>query len=108
MNQERQMSIRKVAVLTSLALFTASPIVALADGKGRAADACIQAFIDSHVPKGRAVRVRKEGPPASSLYPHVRHYTVSLSARVSGSRAELATARCVANSNGEVVALDSM
>ena len=107
MTQERHMNIRKVVLVTGLALFAVAPIAAVADGKGKAADACIQAFIDSHVPKGRTVRVRKEGSSPSSMYPHVRQYTVSLKAHMSISGNELATARCVANSNGEVIALES-
>ena len=103
------MNIRKVVLVTGLALFAVAPIAAVADGKGKAADACIQAFIDSHVPKGRTVRVRKEGPSPSSRVPGTsRQYTVSLKAHMSVSGNELATARCVATSNGEVIALDSL
>ena len=102
------MNIRIVLAAAGLAILTATPNAAVADGKGKAADACIQAFINTHVPKGHTVRVRKEGSAPSSMNTHVRQYTVSLSARTSVGGDELAAARCVASSSGEVLALESL
>jgi hypothetical protein len=101
------MNFRKMAAISSLVLLTAVPFAATAGSKDKATDACIQAFVDSHLPKGRTVRVHKKGHASSSVYAHVRQYTVTLSARLARSGTELATARCVVSHDGEVIALHS-
>ena len=101
------MNFRKMAAISSLALLTAVPFAATAGSKEKATDACIQAFVDSHLPKGRTVRVHKKVHVSSPVYAHVRQYTVTLSARLARSGTELATARCVVSHDGEVIALDS-
>ena len=100
------MNIRKVVAVTSLALLTAAPFATATDRAGKASDACIQAFVDSHLPKGHTVRVRKLAPPTSPLDSYAKRYTLDLSARLASSGTQLVTARCVVTTNGEVLALD--
>lgn len=99
------MNIRKVVAITSLSLFAAAPFAARADAEGKAADACIQAFVSTYLPKGQNVRVRKVGSTAGPMQIYVRRYTVDLSAHA-GDGDELVTARCVASAGGEVLALE--
>lgn len=100
------MKIQKVAAAAGLAVLMTVPFAARADGKDKATDACVQAFVDAHVPKGRTVRVHKKGQESSPLNLRVRQYTVTLSARLAQSGTELATARCVVNEDGEVLSLE--
>ena len=93
------MNIRKVAAVSSLALLIAAPFAARADAEGKAADACVQAFVDAYLPKGHTVRVRKTGAAASPLNIYSRRYTVELTAHRGD---ELVTARCVADGGGVV------
>lgn len=98
------MSIRSRVFITGL--FTlAAPFAAQANGADRAADACIQAFVETYVPKDKQVQVRKllavSGP--TSLYS--RRYTIDLSTRLTRDGDAL-TARCVASPEGRVITLD--
>lgn len=101
------MNIRKVVTLSSLIALAAAPFVAQADGPEKATDACIQAFVDQYVPKGHTVRVHKKMPVPSNLDSYVRRYTIALSATLATSGTELASARCVVSSGGNVIVLDS-
>ncbi|HEU5135079.1 MAG TPA: hypothetical protein VFU13_08045 [Steroidobacteraceae bacterium] len=101
------MNIRKVVAISGLALLSAAPFAAHAGGAGKATDACIQAFVDAYLPKDAAVRVRKPGPAASPLGMYTRHYKIDLSAHVGATGNEPVTARCVANADGEVLALNT-
>jgi len=101
------MNIHKAVALSGLVALAAAPFVAQAGGPGKATDACIQAFVDQYVPKGHTVRVHKKMPVPSNLDSFVRRYTIALSATLATSGAELASARCVVSSGGEVIVLDS-
>jgi hypothetical protein len=101
------MNIRKVITLSGLVALAAAPFVAHADGPGKATDACIQAFVDQYVPKGHTVHVRKKMVAPSNLDSYMRRYTIALSATLATSGTELASARCVVSSGGNVIVLDS-
>jgi hypothetical protein len=101
------MSIRSLVVVSGLLALTAAPLTAHADGSDRAADACIQAFVDAYLPKNRQVKVRTVSPVSGPLGAYTKRYTIELSAHLSRSGTELATARCVASATGQVIALDS-
>jgi hypothetical protein len=96
------MNIRNVVVLSSFALLTAGQF-AHADASAKASDACIQAFVETYLPKDSAVRVRKVGATANPLEIYARKFTLDLSANAGG---ELVAVRCVANADGEVLALE--
>ena len=101
------MSIRSLVIVSGLFALTAAPPTAHADGSDRAADACIQAFVDTYLPKDRPVKVRTVSPVSGPLGAYTKRYTVDLSAHLSRSGTELVTARCVASANGQVITLDS-
>jgi hypothetical protein len=101
------MNIRKVVAISGLALLTATPFATHAGAAAKASDACIQAFVDAYLPKDSAVRVRKLGPAPGPLRFYSRQYTIDLSANAGATGAELVTARCVANTSGEVLTLNS-
>ena len=101
------MNIRKVVAISGLALLTAAPFAANAGGQARANDACIQAFVDTYLPKDSNIHVRKVGPSASPLRIYSRQYTLDLSAHAGATGNELVTARCVANLSGEVLTLQN-
>jgi hypothetical protein len=99
------MRLRSRVWLIGLITLGATPLAAQAGGSQRAADACIQAFVDTYLPKDREVQVRKLPPIPSTLSVYVRRYTIDLSARL--SRDEVINARCVASPSGKVILLDS-
>lgn len=101
------MNIQKAVAVSALALLTAAPLTAMADSGRKATQACIQAFVDTYVPKGRTVRLHVVEPPESPLHAFPRQYTIALSARLARSGLELASARCVASPRGDVIVLDS-
>ncbi|HEX5160740.1 MAG TPA: hypothetical protein VFV88_03405 [Steroidobacteraceae bacterium] len=92
-------------LITGLLALGAMPFAAQADGSTRAADACIQAFVDTYLPKDRQVKVRKLPHSPNLLGVYAKRYTIDLSARV--SRDEIVSARCVASPGGQVLALDA-
>jgi hypothetical protein len=96
-----------VAVSTLLAL-CAAPSTAQANGSDKAADACIQAFVDAYLPKDRTMKVRKLLPTAGPLSAYSKRYTIELSARLAHSGDELVMAHCVANAKGQVIELDAL
>jgi len=101
------MSIRSLVIVSGLLALTAAPLTARADGSDRAADACIQAFVDGYLPKDRQVKVRTVSPVSGPLGVYQKRYTIELSAHLARSGTELVTARCVASATGQVIALDS-
>ena len=52
------MSIRSRVLITGLVVM-AAPFAVQANGASRAADACVQAFVETYVPKDKQVQVRK-------------------------------------------------
>jgi len=100
------MSVRSLAIVSGLLALTTAPLTAHADGSDRAADACIQAFVDTYLPKDRQVKVRTLSPVPGPLSTYTKRYTIDLNARLARSGTELVTARCVASATGQVIALD--
>jgi hypothetical protein len=101
------MNIRKLATLTALTGLTATPLAAWADGSERAAEACIQAFVEAHLPNHRAVQVRTVSPVSGSMSAYAKRHTIDLTAQQSRDGAVLVSARCVANAAGKVLELSS-
>ena len=100
------MTLRGAATACSLIIFGAISLQAHAGGADRAADACIRSFVDTYFPKSAPLQVRTRGPIPGPHAVHVRKYTIDLSARLSRSGKEVVTARCVADSTGQVISLD--
>ena len=98
------MRFRSRVLVTGLLALGAMPFAAQADASTRAADACIQAFVDTYLPKDRQVKVRKLPHSPNVLGVYSKRYTIDLSARV--SRDEIVNARCVASPSGKVLVLD--
>ena len=101
------MNIRTLVALSGLVALGAAPIAAQAYGSNTAADACVQAFVDTYLPKDRAVKLRWLAPAGSPLGNYARRYTIDLSARVSRNGNEIVSARCVASAGGRVIELAS-
>jgi hypothetical protein len=101
------MKFRTLGLVTGLAALCAAPFPAQASGSDKAADACIQAFVQSYLPKNRQVQVRTLTSNPGPLGAYTKRYTIDLTAKTSRSGTELVTARCVANANGKVLTLDS-
>ena len=77
-------------------------------GPQAALDACIKAFVESHL-SGREVRQLTRRLPASGpleTFWTPRRYTIALSAHATNSGELVAHARCVASSSGELITLD--
>ena len=102
--REQLMRFRSRVLVTGLLTLGAMPFAAQADASTRAADACIQAFVDTYLPKDRQVKVRKLPHSPNVLGVYSKRYTIDLSARV--SRDEIVNARCVASPSGQVLVLD--
>jgi hypothetical protein len=100
------MNIRTLVAVSGLVALGAAPLAAQAHGSQKAADACIQAFVDNYLPKNHPVNVRKQLVPSSPLGTYAKQYTIDLSARLAHSGNQLVSVRCVANSAGQVIALE--
>lgn len=94
---------RSRMLITGLMALAAMPFAAQAGGSNTAAAACIQAFVETYLPKDRQVQVRRLPASPSSFGVYARRYTIDLSARL--SRDEVISARCVASSSGRVLEL---
>ena len=100
------MSIRNVAAACGLIVMSATPFAAHAGGPDTAADACIQAFVDTYLPNATPMQIRTLSPVPGPLGVYIKKYTIDLSARLARGGEELVTARCIADANGRVIALD--
>lgn len=98
------MRFRSKVLVTGLLALGALPFAAHADASTRAANACIQAFVDTYLPKDRQVKVRRLPHSPTALGVFSKRYTIDLSARI--SREEIVNARCVASPSGQVLELD--
>lgn len=101
------MNLRNLVAVSGLIALGATPFAAQAHGAETAADACIQAFVDTYLPKDKSVQIRTLSPIAGPLGIYTKRYTIDLSARLSRNGDELVTARCVANANGRVLDLSN-
>lgn len=84
------MTLRTVLKISSATLLlTCGAVAAHAD---QAMDACIDAFVSEHVPKDRALKIRKVGSYAA---PTKRGERITLTAKGARSGAAIAEATCV-------------
>lgn len=102
------MKARMTLAMAGTLVLVATPLAAYA-GSNQALDACVKSFVANYIPKDRVVRVYKHRPaPGPLALMHDKAtYTIALSARGKRSGQEIAQARCVANTRGEVIVLDS-
>ncbi|HET9445644.1 MAG TPA: hypothetical protein VFO35_05260 [Steroidobacteraceae bacterium] len=83
-----------------------SPLVSRADAVEQAMDACVQAFVAANLPKEQPVVVDKSKMASGPLDTRSRAYRIILKATGSTSGKEIAKGVCIANRDGEVVALN--
>ena len=100
------MKFRSLAAISGLVALSLAPAAVQAHGSQKAADACIQAFVDNYLPKNHPVNVRKQLAPSSPLGMYATQYTIDLKARLSRSGNQLVSVRCVASASGEIIALE--
>lgn len=101
------MKIHTLVAVSGLLALGATPFAAHAYGSETAADACMQAFVDTYLPKDRMVKVRRPSTSSSVGY-FTRRYTIDLRARLSRSGDEIVSARCVASADGRIIELASL
>jgi len=102
------MNTRHLLAVTTLLTLAATPFAAQAHGSDTAAEACVQAFVDTYLPKDQAVKLRVLPSSAGPLGNYSRRYTIDLSARLSSSGHEIVSARCVASPDGRVIEMASL
>ena len=96
---------RKLFLISaSLPLF-AAPAASFAD-EAAAMNACVNAFVGTGLPKEQKVRVKMLDPARSPIDIPARTYTVRLATRVAQSGKQLASATCVVERDGTVIALN--
>jgi hypothetical protein len=83
-----------------------SPLASRADAVERAMDACVQVFVAASLPKGQRVLVDKEHSAPGPLDARSRTYRIVMTATGNTSGRQIAKSVCVANRNGEVIALN--
>ncbi len=96
---------RRVLAVATLSLLGA-PLVCRADGIEQAMDACVQAFVAASLPKEQPVVVDKSRIASGPLDAQSRTFRIVLKATGSTSGRQLAKGVCVANRDGEVIALN--
>jgi hypothetical protein len=99
------MNRQTLLVIAALALL-GSPLVSRADAAEQAMDACVQAFVAASLPKGQRVVVDKRNIASGPLDAHTRTYRVVLTAIGTTSGRQIAKSTCIANRDGEVIALN--
>lgn len=96
---------RPILAVATLALL-GSPLASRADAVEHAMDACVQAFVAQHLPKGQPVVVDKQNFVVGPLDAHTRTYRVVLIATGTTSGRQIAKSTCVANRDGDVIAFN--
>lgn len=96
---------RPALVVATVALL-ASPLASRADAVDQAMDACVQAFIAASLPKGQRVIVGKRQDASGPLDAQSHAYRIVLKASGATSGRQIAKGVCVANRDGEVIALN--
>jgi hypothetical protein len=96
---------RATLAVATLALL-GSPLASRADAVEKAMDACVQAFVAANLPKEQRVVVDKLNSAIGPMDAQSRKYRIVLKATGSTSGRELAKGVCVANRDGEVIALN--
>lgn len=104
------MKARMTLAMVGTMAFAGAPLASHA-GSNQALDACVKTFVANYIPKDRVVRVYKDRPtpgPLALLQDARRGvYTIALSARGKRSGKEIAQARCIASSRGDVIVMDN-
>lgn len=103
------MKARMSLAMAGTLVLAATPLASYASSN-QALDACVKAFVANYIPKESVVRVYKHRPtpgPLAILLDRKGTYTIALTARGKRSGEEIAQARCVANSRGDVIVMDS-
>ena len=95
---------RPLLAVATLALL-GSPLTSRADAGEQAMDACVQAFVAASLPQGQRVVVDKQNSASGPLDAHTRTYRVVLIATGTSGR-QIAKSVCIANRDGEVIALN--
>jgi hypothetical protein len=106
--QEITMNARRILLTAGTLVLAATPLATYA-GPKQAIDACVQSFVETYLPD-RVVRVHTRQPalgPLGILNDRKGTYTIALSARGARSGKEIAQARCVASTRGDVIVMDS-
>ena len=98
-------ALRPALVVATVALL-ASPLASRADAVEQAMDACVQAFIAASLPKGQRVIVGKRAEASGPLDAQSQAYRIVLKATGATSGRQIAKGVCVANRDGEVIALN--
>lgn len=96
---------RLTLAVTTLSLL-GTPLVSSADGIEQALDACVQAFVAANLPKEQPVVVNKSHIASQPGDAQSRTFRIVLKATGSTSGRQLAKGVCVANRDGEVIALN--
>ena len=96
---------RLTHAVTTLSLL-GTPLVSSADGIEQALDACVQAFVAANLPKEQPVVVDKSHIASQPADAQSRTFRIVLKATGSTSGRQLAKGVCVANREGEVIALN--
>ena len=96
---------RLTLAVTTLSLL-GTPLVSSADGIEQALDACVQAFVAANLPKEQPVVVDKSHIASQPADAQSRTFRIVLKATGSTSGRQLAKGVCVANRDGEVIALN--
>jgi hypothetical protein len=96
---------RATLAVATLALL-GSPLASRADTVEKAMDACVQAFVAASLPKEQRVVVDKLNSAIGPMDAQSRTYRIVLKAKGSTSGRQIATGVCVANRDGEVIALN--
>lgn len=97
------MAKRTVCLLSSALLLVALGSASLSRADS-AMDACIDAFIHEHVPKDRALKIRKFGSSSAALAPK-RAERITLTAKGARTGTQIAAATCIVS--GGSVTLES-
>jgi hypothetical protein len=96
------------SLLISVTAMAAIPFASEAKSPSAVAlDACVKAFVETHLPNYSVRQFKKDVPVSSPIeaYWGSRTYTVALSAHAADSGDLVAQAHCVANRRGVVVML---
>lgn len=99
------MNVARKLILISASLPLLAPAVGAAN-EAAAFDACVDAFVSANLPKEQKVHLKKLDTTRSPVSIHGRAYKISLSAKGVESGKQLATATCVVERDGTVIALN--
>ena len=100
------MKVRSLGWVTGLLATCMTALPVHADASVRATNTCVQAFVDTYLPKDQQIQVRTPSHAPNPLRAYARQITIELSARLSRSGTELVTARCIVSTSGELIALE--